>query len=274
MGILDELRKEANEKKQQQESRKVVRQQLEAAYQTSVLPAIQSIFTYLQETLEYLRVVDEVVEIPSYSDRFPQLGLLIQQDYKINTDGFSGFVDFNRLMQINLTFFCSNNGSFSYQIENKVSIEQEVAYLHAKSVPFEWKYVKGKEQKQTASITISRKIPVRFRFEVNYQQSVINVMINNHEDFAAYKKSFRPEQIDEAFLDKLVRYLLRRDSEFIRLEISDEKKRRIRKTLEQVQREEDLIREQIQIESRAEHQASEKKRISGRLKALLGRDKD
>ncbi len=274
MGILDELRKEANEKKQQLESRKVVRKQLDAAYQTSVLPAMQSIFTYLQETLEYLRVVDEVVEISRYSERFPQLGVLLQQDYKINTDGYSGLADFNRLMQINLTFYCCNTGSFSYPIENKGSIEQEVAFLHAKSIPFEWRYIKGKEQTQTASITITRKIPVRFRFEVDYEQSLINVMINNHEDFAAYKKSFQPEQIDETFLDKLVRYLLRRDSEFVRLEISDAKKRKIRKTLQQIRHEEALIRAQIQRESRAEQQAAEKKRVSGRLKALLKRDKD
>lgn len=274
MGILDELRKEAREKKLQEETRKAFKQEQEAAYQTRVLPVMQSIFTYLQETLEYLRVVDEVVEIASYSDRFPQLGCLSQRDYKINTDGYSGFADFNRLMQINLTFFCSNDGSFSYQIENKGSIEQEVAFLHAKGVPFQWKYIKGKERTQTASITITRKIPVRFRFEVDYQQAAINILINNHEDFAVYKKSFQPEQIDEAFLDKLVRYLLRRDSEFIRLEISDAKKRRIRKTLEQIQREESLLREQIKREFQAEHQASEKKRISGRLKALLKRDKD
>lgn len=274
MGILDELRKEANEKKQLQESRKIARQQQDAAYLTRVLPAMQNIFNYLQETLEYLRVVDEVVEIPNYSDRYPQLGRLYQCDYKINTDGFSGLADFNRMMQINLTFFCSNEGRFSYQIENKASIEQEVAFLHSKSVPFEWKYVKGKEQKQTAAITITRKIPVRFRFEVDYEQSVITILINNHEDFAVYKKSFQPEQIDEAFLDKLVRYLLRRDSEFIRLEISASKKRKIRRTLEQIQREEALIKEQIKRETQAEHQAAEKKRISGRLKALLTRDKD
>lgn len=104
MGILDELRKEANEKKQRQESRKIARQQQDAAYLTRVLPAMQNIFNYLQETLEYLRVVDEVVEIPNYSDRYPQLGRLYQCDYKINTDGFSGLADFNRMMQINFQY--------------------------------------------------------------------------------------------------------------------------------------------------------------------------
>jgi hypothetical protein len=132
MGVLDQLRKEADQKKLS-EQETVDQQALRAKlYKTQVLPKMQQIFKYLQELAEHLNYLEVPVQVENYSDRFPRLGTLMQKDYKINTDGYGGFSDFNKLVQINLTFYCIGKGELEYNVQTKSAIEQENAFLHAK----------------------------------------------------------------------------------------------------------------------------------------------
>jgi hypothetical protein len=237
MGVLEQLRDQVNRKQDDALDQQTIEQELAARYKESILPKMQSIFVFMKEMVEHLTYLEQAVFIDDYSSKYPQFGRLIQTDYKINTDGIIGYVDPNKLMQVNVNFFCLGEGVFTYHLQGKSLIEQEVAFLSAHKVPFEWKYFQGIDVVQNAKFTIARKIPVRFKFEVDYAASNINILINNHENFGVYKKSFAPEEVDDGLLDEVARFMLRIDSDFIRLEITSEHKRIIRSKLEETQRE-------------------------------------
>jgi hypothetical protein len=198
---------------------------------------MQSIFVFMKEMVEHLTYLEQAIFIDDYSSKYPQLGRLIQTGYKLNTDGIIGYVNPDKLMQVNVNFFCLNEGEFTYHLQGRSLIEQEVAFLSAHKVPFEWKYFQGIGMAQNAKFTVTRKIPVRFKFEVDYAASNIKILINNHENFGVYKKSFAPEEVDDDLLDEVARFMLRIDSDFIRLEITSEHKKIIRSKLEETQRE-------------------------------------
>jgi hypothetical protein len=248
MSILDELRLKANEKKDAQQQQESHEQHLASSYKHVLLPKMQQIFSYLNEVVANLNFLAEPVLIKDYSRRYPQLGDLQQQNYRINTDGFGGLGDFNRLMQINLTFFLKGEGYFSYTIEGKRIIEQEVSFLHSRDMPFEWKNIPGKAGVKTATFTLQRKIPVRFRIEVLYDKSQLLFTIDNHEDFSVYTKTLEPEDVTEEFLENVVSYLLRRNRDFTRLDISEQHKQNIRNNLDIVERERAALMAQIKHE--------------------------
>ena len=106
MSVLDELRKKADEKKSAEQQEALANEQLEEIYQAKILPKMQFIFDSFQETIEYLNFLKEPVEVRNYCSKYPQFGNLFQSNYRINTDGRIGLADYNRLMQINIGFFC------------------------------------------------------------------------------------------------------------------------------------------------------------------------
>lgn len=217
MSVLDELRKKADEKKAAEHQQALTNEQLEQVYQSKILPKMQLLFDSFQETINYLNFLEEPIHVKDYCQKYPQFGDLSQSNYKINTDGRIGLADYNRIMQINVTFFCEAKGDFSYRLESDPLIDKEINFLQAKQLFFDWKHQSIVGVPCTLFI-IQRKIPVAFRVEVDYNNSLFKVAIKNHEDLRSFTKIFSPEQVDNDFLDGLLSYFLRKDNRFARVD--------------------------------------------------------
>lgn len=268
MGILDQLRSEATSKQESEFSSSVEEQRLEYQYQTNILPKMQKTYHFLKEIVDHLNYLEKAVEVKDYSARYRQFGTLSQTNYKINTDGFSGVGDFNRIMQINVTFVCQGVGQFCYSLEGKAQIEQEVAFLHSKHIPFTWK--RGIDK---AAFTVARKIPVRFKFEVDFNFSKISLLINNHENFNIYSKTFEPQAINDGLLDEVVRFMLRQDSDFIRLEITSQDKQRIQKKVADEQRQREKFLAEIKAQEAEKNYLLSEHVLFRQIKLLAGKRK-
>ena len=268
MGILDELKQEATKKQRQQVTEENLEQQRETRYRDAILPAMQKAFLFMQELVEHLSFLEHAIVVKQYSSHYPQFGTLTQQDYKIYTDDHGGFADFDRLMQITVRFFCVGPGSFRYELESKGRIEREVSFLSSRHLSFDWVLNGGNSAMQRASFTVVRKIPVRFKFEVDYANSTIHLMIHNHESFSSYKKTFTAEQVNDELLDEIARFMLRRDSNFICLDISLDHKQRIKHFVQQKHQEELALMAKLSVTEAPSSQPQESP-LSERLKQLL-----
>ena len=231
MGILDQLRKEADQKRSSEQQELDDKRQRELTYKQQILPKMQELFKYLQELVEHLNYLDVPVQVENYCSRYPKLGSLVQKDYRISTDGYGGLADMNKLMQIDISFYCAGAGEFEYIVQGKAAIEKEIAYLYSKRLSAKNQKIVGTNNEAVEKFRVKRLIPVRLRFEVDYDDSLIKVIINNYIDFCRYTDSWRAGEINEAFLDHLARYLLRKNSEFIKPKISDEQRDILRKKL-------------------------------------------
>ncbi|MEY4767931.1 MAG: hypothetical protein RL637_570, partial [Pseudomonadota bacterium] len=126
-------------------------------------------------------------------------------------------------------------------------IEQEVSFLNSKSLLFNWSQYMTPNGIDAATFNLTRKIPVRFRFEVDYSHSKIKLLINNHENFNTYIKTFEPEAINDELLDEVLRFMLRKDCDFIQLEITSQDKQKIQKRAEEEQLQRAKWLEEIQL---------------------------
>jgi hypothetical protein len=218
MSVLDELRKKADEKKAAEQQEASANERLEEIYQAKILPKMQFIFDSFQEAIEYLNFLKEPVEVKNYCSKYPQFGSLYQSNYRINTDGRIGLADYNHLMQINVSFFCEAKGEFNYRVESEPLIDKEIQFLQAKKLSFDWKHHTPIGSAPCTVFTVQRKVPVAFRIEVDYKQSLLKVFIKNHENLQSFSKSFTPEELDDDFIDALLCYFLRKDKRFVKVD--------------------------------------------------------
>ncbi len=231
MRVIDQLREEVSAKHQRALVEETIEHDLELKYQQLVLPKMRAILLYLQELIAHLKFLEKSVEINDYSDRNRQLGRLIQTGYKISTDDFGGQAELQRLMVINVSFNCIGEGECRWEVVGSARIEQEIALLSATKVKFNWKPVQNQNKLPTASFTMIKNIPVRFRFEVNYDYSRIKLLIHNHRNLGVYQREFTPQALDDQMLDQIGRYLLRIDEDFLQIEISPKLKLQIQQKI-------------------------------------------
>ncbi|MCK4494140.1 MAG: hypothetical protein KAU26_08800 [Methylococcales bacterium] len=189
--------------------------QQEKNYQKALLLKMQSIFLFLKEIILHLNYLDKAIRIYHYSSRFSALHSLTQKNYQLNTDGFGGFSDFEQIKQINLTFLCSAQGSFNYNLEGVDRIANEIAFLDSKNMIYTANQFIHKEDIEAVHFRVERKIPVRFRFETNIEPSKITLLIDNHQDFNHYQQSFSPAEMNDDLFHRMIRFILRKDNDFI-----------------------------------------------------------
>jgi len=245
MGILNELRDEANKQKEDQEIEEFSKQMLEQKYQNEILPKIQMIFNYFKEIVEHLQFLKNPIVVTEYSKSFPQFGELSQVSYKLSTDDYGGHTKYDELKQVIIKFYCEGEGVFNLEVNSQHEIDQTVALFTAKKVPFEWSRNYNSVDNSSATFEVTRKIPVRLAFSVDYDKSIINLQINNHLNFDTIQRSYKADEISEEFLDQLANFLLRKNNDFIAIEISDEEREQIRQKLIESAKADQKYKEQL-----------------------------
>ena len=112
---------------------------------------------------------------------------------------------------------------------------------------YRFKYDK-REQKDPRQIVIGTTfrfigpLPIKIVLQFDESKQLIKLLISNYAGPGTSQYNLKPEQLDEAFLDHLGKYVLRKESVLIKEEISDDVRAMLRKKLqeEQQQRESDL----------------------------------
>lgn len=245
MGLLQDLRNEVAIKSSYAHPEDTNTENREFIYKQKILPKMQEILSYMSEVIEHIKYLDYEIEVNNYSKEFPQFGTLKQTNYKINTDGLSGFVDIDKLEQINISFDCQGPGSFSIQKEGQFQIENQIAYFHQKRIDYSVSQISEKIGEKSAIFEIKRKIPVIFRFLADKEKSMINFQSNNHNNFESLRKTYNPHEIDEKLLEKIAKYMLRQDNDLIMLPITDDHITEIRQKLKYLELEKKEIMKNI-----------------------------
>lgn len=228
MGILDDLRETASKKQVDLEDEEALRMSQENNYQVLILPKMQQLFLYFKELIDYLKVIEKPVEITDYSRRYPQLVDLYQKNFRLSSDKHGGLGHFDKLTEVYLryTYLGEEENTFIKVIAHKVDADREKEFLANHRISF------SVDQKRTAKspfvFHIIKKIPVVFKFSVDYEKSLIVLQIQNHENFEKREQTIVPSKINNKYLDKLARYILKKDLDFLRMDMDHAAREKIR----------------------------------------------
>jgi hypothetical protein len=262
MSLLDDLKKEAQERLADDNAEQAALKK-EADYRERLRPAMVKILNYLSELTDQLKMLETDVR---HDYDLPGMGTvegLRQGGYVVNADSTEN------TKTIRLRFDCTDEREREFSVKPKSQADETRDFLETQTMRYaEWPIRDPVQGVIGLNFQLAVKVDINFIFKADLDQMAIALIISNFSDFKVEKSVVQPERVDEAWLDNLGNYLLRRRKNLYELEISDNDKAVIRKKLEEAERQREReMREAIQREQEEKEEAR-KNSLLGKLKSL------
>lgn len=234
MGILDNLKEQADHDISKQLDKDLSAESSQYIADTVIAPKMKQIYLYLKKFSQHLNVIEQSVKVSEYSKLFPEMGELCQINYKINTDGSGGIVDHNKIREVHFSFRyqCLAVKEYIHHTDNKLEADRTTDFLTTHKITYTSANNLSSRNNGALNFYITKDIPVLFKFISQPEKCSISLKIQNHENFEIQTLTIKPEDVNDTYLDRLARYILRKDSEFLDIEIDDEVKKQIRQRIE------------------------------------------
>lgn len=225
MGLLDDLKQQADKARREREQEEARQAALEEAYRTGVRPAMLKIHSFLHE------LVGLLTEPVLVSFDFPGIGRvdnLEQKNYNI-------LIDSQRDPKlVSLRFECVAKEEKRYTVMPKSAGDEARQFLTEQKVMFSDWAIRGSNRQITGLIIQCKlRVPVELVFEADVERSGVRVTSYNYHGTTENSFLSRYENIDDAWLDKLGYYVLRQDEGFGSLTLSAGERERIRALVEE-----------------------------------------
>ncbi len=209
MDILDEYKKQAEKKRQDLEQATQKDSGLYQVRNMQVISALQHIHNYLHELIEQLNFVKPDTRTNMQIGSFGEFNELLQGEYRLSNDS-----TINKEV-ISLLFSVTSDEPLEVEIENSLEQKEECEQLKSKGLLLN--YISRKPDK----VSIQAYIPVSIEFGSDFSESGIHVSIKNFSQLGAEQYRLNTDTIDETLLDKLGRFILRVDSDFMNILTED-----------------------------------------------------
>lgn len=243
MGILDDLKNQAEVQKAKEEQDKQRQADLIQYYQDEIQPKMLQLYKFFNELVEHLNYLnkDTKATYPVMPDG--SLQEFNQSEYKVTIDSAK------EIKNINLRFFCNLEKPLRLEVENEERIERYSEVLHSFRIPFDRKDSKDNDFNLIkSSFEIKGPITAHIIFKGDVGNSQIEMLLTNVEKPGTHKHLLKDRHITEDFIDGLGKFILRENPQFLKLEIADEDKERIRlRVQEDIQRRHEELEEAEQL---------------------------
>lgn len=227
MGILDDLKNQSDLQKSAEEKETQRQADLLKYYQENIHPKMLQLYTFLNEFIEHLNYINKITKV-SYPIA-PNGGLceFEQSGYKVTIDSAKAIKD------LNLRFSCNLIEPLVFELEKSERILTYTDLLNTYHIDFDRFDNKDNNYELISSkFKIKGPIQVNIILQADIQTSSINMLINNFEKPGASKHIFKERHITEEFIDGFGKYILHENPMFLKLEIADEEKEKIRKSIQ------------------------------------------
>jgi|GEM_PF-1261814 len=257
MSILDDLKTEAEQQYSKLNGYSSIKEKQQQDFLNKILPKMQYIYSYFSEVFEYLSVIEKPIEVSDYCRDFPAIGELQQSDFSLTTDKHGGAANLEKLKEVNLNYYLKGSTKLkgksreelSYTKETKLDVEKENRFLNNNNIPFRVTRSLKSNNENAVTFHISRTIPVTFKFLAEPENSSIVLQIINHQNFDSSTRSLKPEEINEAYLEKVASFLLRKSENIIVNKMDESSKEKIRRKVKNEKAKKEL---QLEIAKRQE----------------------
>lgn len=235
MALLDELKQEADRIRREGGDTKSLEAKRKLFYEEHTKPALQHLYKYLSELKEQLHVIKPEV---AASYEIQSIGTIatLAQNYAVQIDSA------NRPMQVG--FLCTATAT---GIQRGIAPDERVAKeirdifnrMHHQFA--EWP-VRGFSGTMTGiRFEFTLNVPVSVQFTADLTNMTIHMVSSNLEGFRTLQHRIKPDKIDDAWLDRLGLYLLRRGPDPSVALLSEAQREQLRQRLRLTQEREGLI---------------------------------
>ncbi len=264
MGLLDDLKSEAEKLQDQQSSEEINRERLEAVYREEINPKMLMISNYFSEFADQLNILKPDTKVSYTIPGYKEIKGLIQKEYSISADSLE------RIKKLRLRFNAELPNEIEFSVTPKSKSTETRKFFEQQNITFsEWPVRDAQQQVIGLTFQLKLKVEILFMFDVNIESSSIQLSVVNFETFGVTQKSYRPESINEKWLEDVGAYILRKTETMHSLEISDEMKQKLREQLKRA--ENDRIREAEEMDALRAKQEREESQKENRFFKIFKR---
>lgn len=260
MGLLDDLKREADQARLAKQSAEAKQAELERIYRSNIAPRLIDIHRYLVEILNHLEEAKWIVTVEFDIPGLGRTDNFRQGEHRIFIDSH----ETPRKVTLQCVRAVPHEQKFSVALDKVDELRQ---FLVANQVVFsDWPLRDGLGQIISTTVQAKLKIRAWLSFEADIDSSRIKVVSHNFESLDQREYFFGYSAIDENWLDDLGHYLLRKRKFLGRQEMSDEARERLRRVVAMQQ-----AQKKQEQEPPSFIQTGSKPTDSGFLKVLRGR---
>ncbi|MDH5445366.1 MAG: hypothetical protein OEY52_07400 [Gammaproteobacteria bacterium] len=227
MSLLDELKKQAQAKQSRDQVDKQRQAELEARSRDEVLPKLVQIYSYLNDLIKQIEIIKPDVKVNYNLKGYGNLTHLLQDGYELRADSR------DNMTNLILGFYCHSDKKVKFQVETRQQVEQQKDYFRQHEIAYSSRDFRDERHEIThAQFSFEPRIRVTMEFQLASDLATIMLIVRNYDGLGINRYQLEPARIDEDFLDELGKYILRRENEFLKLDISEDFRENIRQRLE------------------------------------------
>lgn len=206
MSLLDDINRQAEQKRQQLESGNQFSSQLEKTYVLHINPRLKAFYSYFNKLTENLNFINQhascTYDIPGAGN----IDGFVQGKYHIVADNS------DHMKEIKIKYHCDRNKPFDFIITSNDEAKQVRDNLYRLNVSFEHKPNYKKHGNTGTLFILSGKIPVQIRLYLEPDSINITLESINLPRLGVFSKRLRPDEINEDFMENVGHFLLRKSS--------------------------------------------------------------
>lgn len=259
MGLLDDLRNQAEGKKAADEEAAARKAEREQYYQEKILPRMIKAYQFINEFVEHLNFIN--LETIVHYPLLPDGGL-----QRLRQEGYNVVIDSSKaLKRIDFSMEGVLDVPLQFEIYGKDAVQKHADRIERYGFRHERKDKKDPKSLELigAKFILHGPLPLKVIAEADVDAMQINLTIRNFKEPGFTKYNLTVEQFSDEFLDQLGKFVLRQEDRLFGKseELSDEAKKKLRDRMIVEAR----IREQEMIEAeerRKAEEAAEKERTA------------
>jgi hypothetical protein len=225
MGILDDLKKEAENKKAQEDQEDLIREERERYMREVLDPAMRGLFSFCHDLAKHLNYVKPEINVQY---RIP--GVRNVQDFKQG----DYFVEDYHEGTFNVRFVCSNGQKYHIRTETEADLERIKDFLWRRGLRYQSREFFDSSYNKAGEFHVEGRVQIDMQFTARLDSQSIELKISNYGDFETLTMSLAPEDIDERFHDELGHYIMRQTSrlpDYNKFRFTDEQRQALRQQL-------------------------------------------
>lgn len=204
MGILDELKKQAEQVRKSREAEANRQIQLEQTYLAELRPRMLGIYRYLLDLVEQIDTIGVVVKAAYDLPVLGHVEPLEHKNYCFHIDNS------DKPKRITLDFHCQSKREFLAPVDAQQA-DAARRFLDSQQIrSIDWPVRNANGDIHQIVFKFVPKIKVMLEFIADVERSAIAIRTLNFEEFGTRNYIISHENIDDAWLDQLGNYLLRR----------------------------------------------------------------
>ncbi len=207
MGYLDQLKQQAAQVKAQEMAEGRNEAQIKEKFEHVVLPTMEKLYLYMHEMTQQLNYIKPDTFVSYDLKGYGSYDNLNQNEYILG--GYD-----KEKNEFFVRAFCHAPRKVRFDLKEQNEVEPQKNYFWKNNIPFKWgQSVDNRQRFVKATFELQGQIIIEFTFSAEYQHSAIKLNVRNFEEIGQKEYLIRPEDITDAFLDKLAMYITRTDAE-------------------------------------------------------------